>query len=386
MTIRLHMLAVPHTITRKEFSHCAFTGKVQRFSPMMRAKGFEVYHYGVETSESGATKQIDIMTIAEWMALRIKSYMHLNPDVTEADALLKLSDPTSFIGNLGNWDTPLYKEFNRRLAIELPKHYRSKATDIVCLPFGRSHDDALEGLDVVSVESGIGYPESHKNFRIFESYTWMHTALANHTKSSEYYWFVVPNYFNPAEWPLSLSPKIDTIGFLGRICTVKGCTEIVETAKRMPHVRFILCGQGDPTPFLTVPNIEYKPPIHGEERAVYLGSLIACMAPTTFIEPFCGVAVEAQLCGTPVLTTDFGAQTETVEQGVTGLRCHTLEDYCHGIRKAQAGHFDRAYIRERAVRLYGYDAVGSKYAYAFRCIMDIFNGKNGWYSSVSHIT
>jgi len=385
MTIRLHMLAVPHTITRNEFSHCAFTGKVQRFSPMMRAKGFEVYHYGVETSESGATKQIDLMTAAEWAALRIKSYIHLNPTVSEADALLKLSDPTTFIGDIGNWDTPLYREFNRRLAIELPKHYRSKATDIVCLPFGRSHDDALDGLDVVVVESGIGYPHSNRDFRIFESYAWMHTALANHTKSSEYYWFVVPNYFDPTEWPLSLQPKIDTIGFLGRICTVKGCTEIVEVAKRMPHVRFILCGQGDPTPFLTVPNIEYKPPIHGEERAEYLGSLIACMAPTNFVEPFCGVAVEAQLCGTPVLTSDFGAQTETVEQGVTGLRCHTLEDYCHGIRKAQAGHFDRAYIRERAVRLYGYDAVGSKYAYVFRCIVDIFNGKNGWYSSVSHI-
>jgi len=60
--IRLHMLAVPHTITNKEFSHCAFTGKVLRFCPMMRSRGFEVYHYGVETSESNATKQIDLFT------------------------------------------------------------------------------------------------------------------------------------------------------------------------------------------------------------------------------------------------------------------------------------------------------------------------------------
>lgn len=351
---------------------------------MMRAKGFEVYHYGIETSDSGATKQIDLMTKEEWMELRIKSYIFLNPAISEEEARVKLSDPTAFIGDLANWGTPLYAEFNRRLKAELPKHYRSKATDIVCLPFGETHDGAIDGMDVVSVESGIGYPNSAKAFRIFESYAWLHTALAKHTKQPEYYWFVVPNYFNPAEWPLSLSPKIDTVGFLGRICSVKGCTEVLETAKRMPHVRFVICGQGNPEPFLNAPNVEYKPPIHGEERATYLGSLVACMAPTNFVEPFCGVAVEAQLCGTPVLTSDFGAQTETVDNGVTGLRCHTLEDYCYGIRLAQAGKFDRAHIRERAVSLYGYDAVGSKYVYAFNCILDIFNGKNGWYSPTSH--
>jgi hypothetical protein len=83
--------------------------------------------------------------------------------------------------------------------------------------------------------------------------------------------------------------------------------------------------------------------------------------------------------------TDFGAQTETVEQGVTGLRCHTLEDYCEGIRMAQSNVFDRTYIRNRAVALYSLEAVGPKYEYAFRCIMDVYNTNKGWHSPVSHI-
>ena len=62
--IRLHILAIPHTITRDEYSHCAFTGKVLRFSPMMRSRGFEVFHYGVETSESGADKDINLFGIS----------------------------------------------------------------------------------------------------------------------------------------------------------------------------------------------------------------------------------------------------------------------------------------------------------------------------------
>jgi hypothetical protein len=51
--MRLHLPAIPHTITSPEFSHCAFTGKVLRFAPMMRSRGYEVIHYGVEGSGWG---------------------------------------------------------------------------------------------------------------------------------------------------------------------------------------------------------------------------------------------------------------------------------------------------------------------------------------------
>jgi len=137
---------------------------------------------------------------------------------------------------------------------------------------------------------------------------------------------------------------------------------------------------------LIEPNIFYKPPIHGMERSDYLGSLVACIAPTGFVEPFCGVAVEAQLCGTPVITKDYGAQTETVENFKTGLRCHTLADYGHGIQMALDGKFDRSYIRERAVKLYDMYNVAKQYEYTFKTILDVHNGKNGWYSPDTHIT
>ena len=121
MAIRLHIFAIPHTITRDEFSHCAFTGKVKRFSPMMMTRGFEVYHYGVETSESGATKQIDLLTKDEWQSLRIESYKKLHPELTDQDVKIRLADPTQFVGELANYSTPLYEEFNRRLRVALQR-------------------------------------------------------------------------------------------------------------------------------------------------------------------------------------------------------------------------------------------------------------------------
>lgn len=384
--IRLHMPAIPHTITTNEYSHCAFTGKVLRFGPMMTSRGFEVYHYGVETSRPNATKSIDLLSKKEWEDLRIESYKSLHPELSIEDIKIKLNDKKNFVGDLGNYSTQLYKEFNRRLKISLQENYRSCATDIVCLPFGRSHEEAITDLNIVCVESGIGYPDSYKNFRIFESHCKLHITSALGKKNCQHYWFVVPNYYNILEWPLNLTPDKTKIGFFGRICHIKGCNIFVEIAKKFPHIQFIMCGQGDPSHYLTQEsNIIYKAPIHGDERGDFLSSLSALIAPTMYPEPFCGVNVEAQLCGTPVITNDFGAFVETIEPFKTGMLCHTLADFCSGVQMALDDKFDRKYINERATKLYDMYNVGKKYEYVFKTIMDVSNGKNGWYSPDSYI-
>ena len=384
--IRLHLLAIPHTITISEFSHCAFTGKVHRFSPMMRSVGYEVYHYGTETSQSGADVQIDVFTVAEWNDLRKQSLKHLNPQLTHDQIEEKLSDPTNFIGDLANASTPIYKEFNVRLRELLSKNYRSTATDIVCIPFGPAYTAALSGKNYVCVESGIGYRNAYANFRIYESYAKMHYDFSRCDKTLENYWFVCPNYYNTLEWPLNLNPDQNRFGFLGRISDTKGCNIFAEIAKAFPNVEFILCGQGDPKPYLKYPNIIYKPPIHGVDRGEYLSSLSALIAPSKFLEPFCGVSVEAQLCGTPVISHDYGALAETVEQFKTGVRCHTMSDFRNAVQMVLDGKFNRQYVYDRAVGLYDMYNVAKKYKYAFDSIMDVFNGSGGWYSQTNHLS
>jgi glycosyltransferase involved in cell wall biosynthesis len=197
---------------------------------------------------------------------------------------------------------------------------------------------------------------------------------------SKNYWFVVPNYYNTLEFPLSLNPDNKKFGFFGRIHDGKGANIVVEIAIRFPHISFYLCGQGDPTPYLKQPNITYIPPSTGMERGKYLGSLLALIAPTKFVEPFCGVSAEAQLCGTPVISSHYGAFVENIENLKTGVRCHTLSDYCYGVQMALDGKFDRQYIHERAVRLFDMYNVAKMYDYAFRSTLEITNGNNGWYS------
>jgi len=386
-TIRLHLLGIPHTVTTNVFSHCAFTGKVLRFSPMMISRGFEVYHYGTEGSESGATQQINLLTKKEWENLRSISYQYLHPELTEEEVSSKLNDTTGFIGDLANWDTPLYKMFNRRLEIELKKNYRGHATDLVCIPFSPgSYDECLKKLNVITVESGIGYSNSNKLYRIFESHIYKHKQLGKEgIENSSNYWFVIPNYYNIAEW--KFVPKIEKkrIGFFGRITQLKGCNIFKEISKKFPNIEFVMCGQGDPSTYLEFPNIVYQPPIHGTERSDYLGSLSALICPSLYIEPFCGVNVEAQICGTPVIANNFGAFVETVENFKTGLLCHTLADFCVGVQMALDDKFDRKYIRDRAVKKYDMYNVAKQYEHAFKCIVDLSTENNGWYSPYSHM-
>jgi glycosyltransferase involved in cell wall biosynthesis len=378
--IRLHLLALPHTITNDDFSHCAFTGKVLRFSPMMRSVGYEVYHYGVETSTSGADKDINLLTKEEWADLRKKSYKYLHKSLTDEEVDAKLNDHTAYVGDLANWSTPLYWTFNERLRKALENNYRSMSTDIVCITFGPAHEDALRGKNYLNIETGIGYVNAYKDFRIYESYTMYHFDISKMEDKCKNYWFVAPNYYNTLEFPLNLNPDNKKIGFFGRINDLKGANIIVEIAKRFPNISFILCGQGNPTPYLHEPNITYMPPITGMERGKYLGSLTALLTPTKFVEPFCGVSVEAQLCGTPVISTHYGAFVENIENFKTGVRCHTLADYCYGVQMALDGKFDRQYIHDRAVKLFDMYNVAKTYDYIFRTILEITNGNNGWYS------
>lgn len=365
--MKLHLLGLPHTITSPEYSHCAFTGKVLKFPAMMKPLGYDIIHYGVEGAETEATEQVDVMSREEQLSL----LGH------------KGADPAKFYSDDAHTDSPLYTEFNKRLRRELMK--RVVMDDLVLLPFGHAHHAAVEGLSYQLVEMGIGYPTLYDSapFKIFESYAWMHFHQGRVNRWGNNYEWVVPNYFDIEEWKvvpeLLHEDQRNRVAFLGRICDAKGLQVIIEVAKRRPDLQFSICGQGDPAPYLTSSNIAYVPPLTGKWRSAYLGEARAVIMPTTFTEPFAGVSVEAQLCGTPVISSSYGAFTETIEDGVTGFRCHTLGDFLAALDRVPS--LNRQYIADRARKLYGYERVGKMYDRAFRQIADLREA--GWYTERS---
>ena len=62
-----------------------------------------------------------------------------------------------------------------------------------------------------------------------------------------------------------------------------------------------------------------------------LGRACAMIFPIRWPEPFGLVMVEAMACGTPVVTTNWGAAPELVDDGVTGFRRDGDDDLVEAI-------------------------------------------------------
>jgi len=201
----------------------------------------------------------------------------------------------------------------------------------------------------LTCEPGVGYRGSYAKYRAFES-----RYLQNFTYGSEHpresingnpYDRVIPNYFDEKDFPFC-AEKDDYYLFVGRLIPRKG-VKIAALATQAIGAHLILAGQGD-FDISEFSHIEKAGYLDAERRARLMGRAKAVFVPTIYLEAFGGVNVEAQLCGTPVICSDFGAFPETVVHGETGFLCNTLEDY---VRAAKMVEFlDVDVIRAHAER------------------------------------
>lgn len=351
--MRLHLIGIFHTQHTQAYSHCAFTGKALRFPRMMQLQGYTVIEYSNEGSESTANEHVVMLSAAEFNTMYRRN-------------------ETDFHGNDATVGSEGHQLFEKRLIPALRE--RLQPEDIICHPFGHAHQQLMtEFPNHQHVETGIGYPTLMPNsFRIFESYAWMHYHQGKENRNGKNYEWVVPNYYDLNDWEPNYEPG-QYLAFLGRITPLKGIDTIKAIADHSPWP-IVLHGQGDPSPW-SHPNIEYRGPISGKVRSEFLRNARALLAPTVFTEPFCGMAVEAMLCGTPVVSVDYGAMTETVTEGVMGYKCHTLQDWIDGINNV--GELDRQTIASIARSKWSLEACGKRYDKIFQQLNDLYRA--GWY-------
>ena len=323
-------------------------------SPMMRAMGWEVLHYGVENAQSGATEDVVLMDRAEQETLLGHALDPHSP---------------SFFGNDAVDGSPLYRQWNLYAREALKE--RLEPGDLVLLPFGHAHAAAVRDLPQLdragAIESGIGYYDCLLPWRVYESYAVRHGVMAKEGRygvqpESARLEVVIPNYYDLNDWPERLGGS--AVVFMARLTEGKGVPTFLAMARAHPDIPFVLAGQGDPMAFGELPsNVDYIGPVVGKARAELLGKARCVVAPSRYIEPFGGVVVEAALCGTPAITADLGAFSETVLHGITGLRCNTEAQYIAAVD--EIGSMKRKTVRQRAVRLYSMERVGRLYDAVF---------------------
>ncbi len=358
--MKIFVLGVPHTQTSLKFTTCAFTMKVWNLCRMMLARGHEVIHIGTGGSNPECSEHIDAVPEAFWTKL----YGH----------------PGKNFYNLKTDGE--FKPYHDRWAKTCREAIQARCTRsneaIICCTWGGAQKIATEDLPQFVVESGIGYKFVWAKYKVFESYAWLHMLYGQEKRFHGDGWYdvVIPNSFDPNMFEFR-KDKEDWFLYMGRLNDDKGIGIATDVAKRLKkHLKIV--GQGEPDRFLKDnPFVTYHPPVGIESRKNLMSRAKAVFAPSRYIEPFAGVAVEAQMSGTPVITTDWGAFSETVCHGYTGFRCRTMEQFLWAAGNVDL--IDPQACRDWALQNYSTQRVALMYEEYFQSLLNI--GQRGWYEA-----
>lgn len=366
MPYRFHLLGVPHTISTSEYSSCAFTQKVVKMGKMMKRRGHTVIHYGHEDSTLECDENVAVTTKEDLD----QSYPG-HDWRTQGWPVFRKKDH-------------IYTVFYKNVIEELSK--RKQPGDFLLCTFGPSHKPVADAHeDMIVVEPGIGYPGGgYARFRVFESYSALHAyrGMDSIASGAQDWWYdaVIPNYFDLDDFDYC-AEKGDHFLFLGRVSTGKGIHIALQIAQAL-GAKLLVAGAGTLSGEETVgePPVSEFATLLGvvgpAERRKLLATAKALLAPSLFLEPFCGVQIESMLSGTPVISTDWGAFTEYNIHGVTGYRCRTFEQFLWAANNVSNIRPDRC--RTWAAKNFSLDRVADMYEEYFASVANLFNGQ-GWY-------
>jgi len=372
----LHLVALPHAHVSRDVTVCAFTTKTAKFLTMMTTLGWPITLYGGELSEvDPGVELVPIFTDDE---------MHAFYGDYDANTLPIVA---------GSWSSSdySYRTINARAIGEIGVRYQPG--DIVLLTGGLAMKPIVDALPgALCVEWAAGYDGvmlsamgAQAPYVCFESNAWRHFMYGKWgIGDGRFFDTVIPNFFAPEEWSLSKG-KDDYLCFVGRMIARKGPHIAAEIASElgMPiyfagsgvkhsSEGFIECHDGT----TLTGDVHYVGTVGVAERNELMGRARALLVPTTYIEPFGAVAVEGPLCGTPAVTTDFGAFVDTVPRE---LRFNTLAEGVAATERAM--ELSPRKVRKDALARFSLDAVGPMYAEWFDRLSALW--ESGWYAGTS---
>lgn len=187
---------------------------------------------------------------------------------------------------------------------------------------------------------------------------------------------VIHHGLSPARYPASLEDG-GYLAHVGRYAPEKGTHLAIDVA-RAASLPIELAGRAhaidekyferEVAPRLRAPGVRERGEADQETKVALLRRARALVCPLQWEEPFGLVAVEAMLCGTPVLGFRRGSFPELVDEGVTG---HLVDDgdVVALARAARAlATFDRAACARRARERFSARAMVSAYEWLYRSL------------------
>ena len=349
--MKLHLVGLPHTQTTREVSVCAFTQKIIKFCKMMKPLGYEIVLYAGDENEAECDELVTLVTREE----QREWYGPLD--------LNRIPFQANWSGEGSPW-----KIFNGRAIAEIGK--RVEPHDQILITAGNAQQAIYEAFpDHTVAEWAAGYEGVFAKYVCFESYGWMHHLYGKHLSYNHGRWYdaVIPNFFDLDEWDLPNGEKGEYLLYVGRMIQNKGIWIAAQIADKLGK-HLIMAGSGvasygdgwvEADGLRMEGNLSYIGTVAGRARAELMRRAEAVLVPTLYVEPFGAVAVEAQLCGTPPITTDWGAFPETVINGLTGYRFRTVQEGIDAVR--ESAQLDPMTISSHARAKYRLEAIAPLY-------------------------
>lgn len=334
--MRFHLLSLPNVQTTKAYSLDGFCMATIRMARLLKGLGHHVTLYASEENEAPCDELVTVIT-------------------KEEQATLLDDVPYQYAGFFGQKCFPLWALSNNRTIKEIAK--RKQPRDFILIIGGTSQESvATAHPDLMTVEYSIGYVSCFSQYRVYESHVWRAMSTARQgSEDGRFFDTVIPFFFDETEFTFRAEKEPFAL-YVGRL-TIKKGLEIACRAAEAAGVPLKVIGHGEEK--LVTHGAEYLGALSMEERNEWMSRASCLLCPTLYVEPFGSVAVEAMMCGTPVISSDFGGFVETIEHGKTGYRCNYLGEFVRAIKRAP--ELNHLYIRERAEQLYSIRAIAPQY-------------------------
>jgi len=335
--IRCHIIGVPYSKVTSESVLDAFPYKQYKFIKMMSGiEDMEFIFYGHKDSEvpCEVVPCFDDATLRNtygdfshdsyyWFGAHINDYAHETLNSNAAKHIRKILKPNDLILNFWQFSAvPLWEKYG--------------------LPYD-NFVDIGHGAECLPVSKYASY-ESYALYNFIHGVK-TKTILSNTCVQNPDRDAVIPLMTDMDHFEFQ-EKKEDYYFYVGRLVALKGIDTVMRLAYEFPERKFIIAGyiQGTERQHLwcdikengqikklqwdeivELPNVEFIGTVGVEEKKGYYMNAKALLVPTLYSEPFGGVVSEAHACGTPVISTDWGAFSENNVHGLTGIRCRTYD-------------------------------------------------------------
>lgn len=323
MKKKIHYIGLAHTIPNHKYAGCAFTNLSINFCKMMKKLNYEIIFYGVEGNYD----------------IQCDEYVNIFSE----EEFHKFYPNNLNIKNQFDYGGEAFSLFAERCGKEIVKRVPDGKKEIALSSWMYEAFEHTQDK-VISVDPHVGHMGRGVTYRVFPSRTWRSSWYINYSDIQTFYddtviyHYVDPDYFY---YDKSIK-KEDYMLFIGRMNIDKGVYLAMDVAEHL-KIPLIISGllpggELEELFFNTLKTKKYSEFVGycDLNKKLDLMKRARCLFTyPMYLEPFGIVAIEAQSVGTPVVTCNWGALSETVLHGRTGYQCSYFDDLLDAVEKSK---------------------------------------------------